>query len=162
MFLGRRGNSRKIKGVRSTAVGYAGGWFPNPNYDIVCNDKTGHAEAVQVQFDPNEVSYEQLLKVFWSIHNPTTKGSQGLDYGKQYRSAIFFHTPQQESIARTLKDELSKSGRFKAMIVTEIQPASKFFHGGRVSPKILHEALWRGRDGKGRARNRNELRLLLS
>ena len=126
-FWGVEESFRKIKGVKSTSVGYTGGWVPNPNYDIVCSDKTGHAEAIQVQFDPNEVSYEQLLKVFWSIHNPTTKDRQGFDYGKQYRSAIFFHTSEQESIARKSKEVLDRSGRFKDRIVTEIQPASQFF-----------------------------------
>jgi peptide-methionine (S)-S-oxide reductase len=127
-FWGVEESFRKIKGVKSTIVGYTGGWFPNPNYEIVCTDKTGHAEAIQLQYDPNEVSYEELLKVFWFIHNPTTKDRQGFDYGRQYRSTIFFHTPEQESIAKRSKDDLEKSGRFKKdSIVTEIVPASQFF-----------------------------------
>jgi peptide-methionine (S)-S-oxide reductase len=126
-FWGVEESFRKIKGVKSTIVGYTGGWFPNPNYEIVCTDKTGHAEAIQVHYDPNEVSYEQLLKVFWSIHNPTTKDRQGFDYGRQYRSTIFFHNPEQESIAKRLKDELDVSGKFKGRIVTEIEPVSQFF-----------------------------------
>ena len=85
-----------IEGVKSTVVGYAGGWFKNPTYRDVCTGKTGHAEAVQIQFDPNEVLYEDLLEVFWSIHNPTTKNRQGPDIGSQYRSMIAYHTPEQE------------------------------------------------------------------
>src|ERR671932_1224692 len=120
-FWGVEEAFREIKGVKSTMVGYTGGWFNNPTYRDVCTDKTGHAEAVQVQFDPNEVSYEELLEVFWSIHNPTTKNRQGFDHGTQYRSAIFYHTPQQEEIARKSKEELEKSGRLKnKKIVIEI------------------------------------------
>ena len=85
-----------IEGVKSTVVGYAGGWFKNPTYRDVCTGKTGHAEAVQIQFDPNEVLYEDLLEVFWSFHNPTTKNRQGPDIGSQYRSMIAYHTPEQE------------------------------------------------------------------
>lgn len=85
-----------IEGVKSTVVGYTGGWFKNPTYRDVCTGKTGHAEAVQIQFDPNEVLYEDLLEVFWSIHNPTTKNRQGPDIGSQYRSMIAYHTPEQE------------------------------------------------------------------
>lgn len=127
MFLGRRDSFRKIRGVKSTVVGYTGGWFPSPTYNIVCSVRTGHAEAVQVHYDPEEITYEELLKVFWSIHNPTTRDYQGLDVGKQYRSMIFFHTPEQESIAKRSMEELEKSGRFKNHIVTEIVPASRFF-----------------------------------
>lgn len=126
-FWGVEESFRKIKGVKSTTVGYTGGWFPNPSYEIVCTDKTGHAEAIQIEYDPNEVTYQELLKVFWSIHNPTTKDRQGFDYGKQYRSAIFFHTVEQESIAKKSKEELERSGRFKDKMVTEIVPASQFF-----------------------------------
>ena len=96
---------RKIKGVRSTMVGYTGGWLEYPTYEHVCTDRTGHAEAIQIMYDPSEVSYADLLEVFWSVHNPTTKNRQGFDYGTQYRSAIFYHTPQQEEIARKSKEE---------------------------------------------------------
>lgn len=90
----------KIKGVKSTRVGYIGGNLQNPTYEDVCTDRTGHAEALQVKYDPKEVSYEELLDLFWSIHNPTTKNRQGPDIGSQYRSIIFYHTPEQESIAK--------------------------------------------------------------
>lgn len=134
-FWGVEESFRKIKGVKSTVVGYTGGWLPNPSYEMVCTDKTGHTEAIQIQYDTNEVSYEQLLRVFWSIHNPTTRDRQGFDYGKQYRSAIFFHTPEQELAAKNSKEELDKSGRFKAGIVTEIVPASKFFNAEEYHQK---------------------------
>jgi peptide-methionine (S)-S-oxide reductase len=127
-FWGVEEEFRKVRGVKSTIVGYTGGWFEYPTYEHVCTDRTGHAEAIQIMYDPKEVSYEDLLNVFWSVHNPTTKNRQGFDYGTQYRSAIFYHTPQQEEIARKSKEELEKSGRFKnKRIVTEIVPASTFY-----------------------------------
>lgn len=125
-FWGVEEAFRKIKGIKSTMVGYTGSTFKNPTYKDVCTDKTGHAEAVQIQYDPSEASYEQLLDVFWSIHDPTTKNRQGPDIGSQYRSMICYHTPEQEAIAKKLKDELEGSGRFKNKIVTEIVPASVF------------------------------------
>jgi len=118
---------RKINGVRSTMVGYTGGKFANPTYEDVCTDGTGHAESVQVQYDPKEVSYEEILEVFWSIHDPTTKNRQGPDIGSQYRSMIAYHTSEQEVIAKKSKEELQKSGKFKNGIVTEIVPASAFY-----------------------------------
>ena len=117
----------KMKGVESTMVGYTGGWLQNPKYKDVCNHNTGHAEAVQILYDPNGVSYEELLDVFWSIHDPTTKNRQGPDIGSQYRSMIAFHTPEQEALARKSIEELRKSGRFGNEIVTEIVPASVFY-----------------------------------
>ena len=126
-FWGIEEEFRKIKGVKSTMVGYTGGRLENPTYEDVCTDKTGHAEAVQVQFDPSEVSYEKLLDVFWSIHDPTTMNRQGPDMGSQYRSMISFHTPEQEEIAKKSKEALERSGRFKNKIVTEILPASIFY-----------------------------------
>jgi peptide-methionine (S)-S-oxide reductase len=143
-FWGVEESFRMIKGVKTTIVGYTGGWFPNPSYDIVCTDKTGHAEAIQIQYDPNQVSYDQLLKVFWSIHNPTTKDRQGFDYGRQYRSAIFYHTPEQQLIAKRSKDDLEKSGRFKDRIVTEIVPASQFFKA-----QDYHQKYYAKRGGGG-------------
>jgi peptide-methionine (S)-S-oxide reductase len=125
-FWGVEESFRKIKGVKSTMVGYTGGRWENPTYNDVCDDLTGHAEAIQLQYDPQEVSYEDLLEVFWSIHNPTTKNRQGFDYGFQYRSVIFYHTPEQELSARRSIEELEKSGRFRNRIVTEIVPAATF------------------------------------
>jgi len=116
----------KIKGVTSTAVGYMGGWLENPTYEDVCTDKTGHAEVVQVEYDPSAVSYEELLATFWGSHDPTTLNRQGPDVGTQYRSAVFFHNEDQEKAARAMKEKLQ--GRFgKRKIVTEISPASKFW-----------------------------------
>ena len=117
----------KIKGVKATRVGYIGGNLPNPTYEDVCTDRTGHAEALQVEYDPKEVSYEELLDLFWSIHNPTTKNRQGPDIGSQYRSTIFYHTPEQERIAKKSKQELDDSTKFQTKIVTEIVPATAFY-----------------------------------
>jgi peptide-methionine (S)-S-oxide reductase len=127
-FWGVEEEFRKVKGIKSTIVGYTGGWFDHPTYEHVCTDKIGHAEAIQIMYDPKEVSYQDLLVLFWSIHNPTTRNRQGFDYGSQYRSAIFYHTPEQEEVASKSKEELEKSGRFKnKKIVTEIIPASTFY-----------------------------------
>src|SRR5512133_2718661 len=127
-FWGVEEAFRKIKGVKSTMVGYTGGRFNNPTYRDVCTDKTGHAEAIQVQFDPNEVSYEDLLSVFWSVHDPTTKNRQGPDIGSQYRSIIAYHSSEQELLAKKSKEDLERSGQFKGRnIVTEILPASTFY-----------------------------------
>jgi len=126
-FWGVEEEFRKLKGVKSTTVGYTGGWSDNPTYNDVCTDRTGHAESIQVKFDPKEVTYSDLLNVFWSAHNPTTKNRQGMDYGTQYRSAIFFHSPEQQALAIKSKEELDGSGRFRDRIVTEIAQASPFY-----------------------------------
>lgn len=118
---------QRIKGVKSTAVGYMGGWLENPTYEQVCTDKTGHAEVVQVEYDPAIVQYEQLLDTFWANHDPTTLNRQGPDVGVQYRSAVFFHSPEQEAAAMAEKDKLERSGRFKKKIVTEVMPAKPFW-----------------------------------
>lgn len=118
---------QRIKGVKSTAVGYMGGWLENPTYDQVCTDRTGHAEVVQVEYDPSVLPYEQLLDIFWNNHDPTTLNRQGPDVGVQYRSAVFFHTPEQEAAANAVKERLEKSGKFKKKIVTEITPAKPFW-----------------------------------
>jgi peptide methionine sulfoxide reductase msrA/msrB len=115
------------KGVVSTKVGYTGGHTENPTYETVCSHTTGHAEAVEVEFDPKKISFEQLLKVFWSIHDPTTLNRQGPDMGDQYRSAIFYHSPEQKQAAEKVKEELSKSGKYTRPIVTEITAAGKFW-----------------------------------
>lgn len=118
---------RQLKGVVSTSVGYAGGSFKNPTYEDVCTGQTGHAEVVELEYDPAKISYDELLKVFWEIHDPTTLNRQGLDIGTQYRSAIFFYNPEQEVAARASKEKLQVSGRYKNPIVTEIVPASEFY-----------------------------------
>ncbi len=118
---------RKIKGVTSTAVGYMGGKTKNPTYEDVCTDETGHAEVVQVEFDPSVVSYSKILDVFWACHDPTTLNRQGPDVGMQYRSVIFCHSQDQEKEARQSKESLQKSGKFKKNIVTEILSAPEFY-----------------------------------
>ncbi len=118
---------RRVKGVTSTSVGYAGGSFENPTYKDVCTGKTGHAETVVVEFDPAQVSYEDLLALFFENHDPTTPNRQGPDVGTQYRSAVFYHTPEQMAAAQAVKEKLEQSRRFKRPIVTEITPASKFY-----------------------------------
>lgn len=126
-FWGVEAAFRKLKGVVSTMVGYAGGTLPNPSYEDVCTDTTGHVEVVQVEFDPSVISYEQLLKVFFEIHDPTTPNRQGPDIGTQYRSVIFYHDFEQGRQAREFKRELEKSGKFKRPIVTEIVAAPSFY-----------------------------------
>lgn len=118
---------RKVKGVKKTEVGFSGGKVENPSYDMVCHGGTGHAEVVQVEFDPKIVSYEKLLDVFWEIHNPTTKNRQGLDIGEQYRSVIFYHNEKQKEIALKSKEKLENSGKYKKPIVTEIVPFMGFY-----------------------------------
>ena len=125
-FWGVEDTFMKKKGVKATSVGYTGGNFSNPTYKDVCTDKTGHAEAIQLRFDPREVSYEELLDLFWSIHDPTTKNRQGPDIGSQYRSTIFYHTAEQENIAKKSKQDLDDS-KFQNKIVTEIVPATTFY-----------------------------------
>jgi peptide-methionine (S)-S-oxide reductase len=126
-FWGVEAAFRKIEGVASTTVGYAGGSFKDPTYKDVCSGKTGHAEVVQVEYDPSKVSYEELLRVFWNIHDPTTLNRQGPDIGTQYRSAVFFHNPEQEAAATASKQKLQSSGRYQKSIETEITPASEFY-----------------------------------
>ena len=116
----------QLKGVQSVESGYIGGKTPKPTYDEICGGRSGHAEAVQVAFDPREVSYEDLLGVFFTIHDPTTLNRQGNDVGTQYRSAIFFHSPEQEATARNVVAKLTKDKLFGEPIVTEIVPATEF------------------------------------
>ena len=125
-FWGVEEAFRNLKGVTSTTVGYTGGTIKNPSYEDVCTGRTGHAEAVEVEFDPAQVSYSDLLSVFWKIHDPTTLNRQGPDVGTQYRSAIFFRDADQEAAARSSKDALRKAGTFARPVVTEIIPASEF------------------------------------
>lgn len=130
---------RKTKGVKSTQVGYIGGKLANPTYEEVCTDSTGHAEAVQVEFDPNEISYDELLKVFWNNHDPTSLNRQGPDIGHQYRSAIFFHSEEQKKIALKSKEELESSGKFQKRIVTEIVPAPEFYKAEEYHQKYFQK-----------------------
>lgn len=126
-FWGVEAAFRRVRGVLSTAVGYMGGTLKNPTYKDVCTDKTGHAEVVQVEYDSSKVSYDDLLKLFWEIHDPTTLNRQGPDVGTQYRSVIFFHTPEQEAVARAYKEKLQRSAVYERPIMTEIAPASEFY-----------------------------------
>jgi peptide-methionine (S)-S-oxide reductase len=126
-FWGVEATFRKVAGVRSALVGYSGGSFENPSYEDVCSGKTGHAEVVQLEYDPSEASYEDLLEVFWNCHDPTTVNRQGPDIGTQYRSAVFFHDTDQESAAITFKEKLQSSGRYPSPIVTEITAAEAFY-----------------------------------
>jgi peptide-methionine (S)-S-oxide reductase len=126
-FWGVEDAFMQLEGVTETQVGYIGGHTENPTYREVCGDTTGHAEAVEVNFDPQVVSYETLLDLFWQLHDPTTLNRQGPDIGSQYRSAIFYHNPAQQQIAHASKDRWQESGRFSRPIVTEIVPAAMFY-----------------------------------
>jgi peptide methionine sulfoxide reductase msrA/msrB len=126
-FWGVEETFRHIPGVLATRVGYTGGVQPNPTYEQVCTDRTGHAEAVRLEYDPGRATYDQLLDAFWALHDPTQKDRQGPDVGRQYRSAIFFHTPFQEFAARASARRLEESGRYRRPLATEITPAGPFY-----------------------------------
>ncbi len=126
-FWGVEAAFRRVPGVISTQVGYMGGTLRNPTYKDVCTDQTRHAEVVEVTYDPAKVFYNQLLKVFWEIHDPTTLNRQGPDVGTQYRSVIFFHAPEQEAAARASKEKLEQARMYKRPIVTEVTTASEFW-----------------------------------
>ena len=126
-FWGVEATFRTIPGVSDVMVGYTGGHTENPSYEAVCRKDTGHAEAVEITFDPSQLSYEALLNVFWDSHNPTTLNRQGPDVGTQYRSAIFYHSPDQQAVATESKTKAQESGRFASPIVTEITEASTFY-----------------------------------
>ncbi len=126
-FWGVESAFRQVPGVVETAVGYTGGTKDNPTYEQVCTGSTGHAEAVEVTYDPERVSYDDLLNVFWSNHNPTTKNRQGWDVGSQYRSAVFFHSPEQQAAAEVSKEEIQAGLHWPKKVVTEIEPASTFW-----------------------------------
>ena len=126
-FWGVEAAFRKAKGVLATSAGYAGGDVKHPSYEQVCSSSTGHAEAVRIEYDPFKVSYEELLEVFWTIHDPTQLNRQGPDVGNQYRSAIFFHDLEQERAAIKSKKALQRSGKFPRDIVTEIKSAADFY-----------------------------------
>ncbi len=142
-FWGVEAAFRRVRGVVATTVGYTGGHYPDPSYEDVCSHKTGHAEAVRVMFDPGRVSYEELLQVFWSCHDPTLRNRQGPDVGSQYRSAVFCHGPEQEAAARASRDELDQSGRYSRAIATEIVPASTFYPAEEYHQRYLEK---QGRD----------------
>jgi peptide-methionine (S)-S-oxide reductase len=138
-FWGVEAAFRAVPGVVGTTVGYSGGNFPNPTYHDVCSGRTGHAEAVEVEFDPEKVSYQDLLRVFWENHDPTTLNRQGPDVGTQYRSAIFFHTPEQEAAALASKQELERTGAYKRPIVTAILPAAPFYRAEEYHQQYLEK-----------------------
>ena len=136
-FWGVEAAFRQIHGVLQTAVGYTGGHVPDPTYERVCRHGTGHAEAVEVWFDPDQISYAQLLETFWRIHNPTTRNRQGFDFGSQYRSAIFYHDAGQQEAAITSRDAAQQSVR--RQIVTEITPASAFYRAEEYHQRYLEK-----------------------
>jgi peptide-methionine (S)-S-oxide reductase len=138
-FWGVEATFRQTKGVKATAVGYAGGRLENPTYEDVCYRDTGHAEVVQVEFDPSHVSYEDLLGIFFENHDPTTVNRQGPDIGEQYRSAIFYHSEEQREAAERLKQRLDESGRFRRPIVTEITPAPAFYRAEEYHQRYLEK-----------------------
>ena len=138
-FWGVEAAFRQVPGVKSTQVGYAGGHTTNPTYKDVCTDETGHAEVVLVEYDPEAVSYADLLNVFWNCHNPTTLNRQGPDVGTQYRSAIYYANAEQKRLAEESKQKLATSGKFQNPIVTEITPAPEFFRGEEYHQQYLEK-----------------------
>ncbi|MFB3149892.1 MAG: peptide-methionine (S)-S-oxide reductase MsrA [Alphaproteobacteria bacterium] len=144
-FWGVEAQFRQVKGVTSATVGYSGGAMEDPSYEDVCSGKTGHAEVVEVIFDPETISYDQLLDVFWSIHDPTTLNRQGPDVGSQYRSAIFTHDSGQVAAARASKERLQSSAGNTREIVTEITPATAFYRAEDYHQQYLKKARGRRR-----------------
>ena len=138
-FWGIEAAFRRIPGVVDAAVGYSGGNTVNPTYQDVCTDETGHAEVVQVTFDPAKVTYDELLDAFWKMHNPTQKNRQGPDFGSQYRTAIFFHSPEQEAAAKKSKAALDASKKFAQPVATEITPAGPFYRAEEYHQKYLEK-----------------------
>jgi peptide-methionine (S)-S-oxide reductase len=138
-FWGIEAAFRRVPGVIDAEVGYSGGKTENPTYRDVCTDTTGHAEVVQVTFDPEKLSYEQLLDVFWTIHDPTQVNRQGPDFGKQYRTAIFFHSPEQEAAAKKSKQALEASGKLRKPVATEITAAGPFWRAEEYHQRYLEK-----------------------
>jgi len=138
-FWGIEAAFRRVPGVLDAVSGYSGGHTQNPSYQEVCTDTTGHAEVVQVTFDPEKVSYDQLLNVFWTIHDPTQVNRQGPDYGAQYRTAIFFHSPEQEAAAKKSKQALEASGKLRRPVATEITPAGPFWRAEEYHQRYLEK-----------------------
>jgi peptide-methionine (S)-S-oxide reductase len=138
-FWGVEAEFRKLKGVQNTVVGYEGGNTPHPTYEEVCGHKTGHAEVVQVEYNPNEVSYQDLLNVFWENHDPTQVNRQGPDVGTQYRSVIFYDNEDQKRLAEQSKKERAESGRYRRPIATEIVPATEFWRAEEYHQQYLEK-----------------------
>ncbi|MDX9973839.1 MAG: peptide-methionine (S)-S-oxide reductase MsrA [FCB group bacterium] len=138
-FWGVEATFRKLKGVTETAVGYSGGSKEKPTYEEVCTDRTGHAEVVEIEYDPAQITYEELLTVFWENHDPTTPNRQGPDVGSQYRSVVFYHSPEQKALAEKSKETLEKSGKFKRPIVTRIEPAATFWRAEDYHQQYLEK-----------------------
>lgn len=138
-FWGVEATFREVEGVTATRVGYLGGTFKNPTYRDVCSGRTGHAEVVEVTYDPEKVSYDDLLKVFWENHDPTQLNRQGPDHGEQYRTAIFFHSPEQEAEAQASKQRLEQAGRYRKPIVTQIAPATEFYEAEDYHQQYLEK-----------------------
>jgi peptide-methionine (S)-S-oxide reductase len=138
-FWGVEAAFRRVHGVLETTVGYTGGTLENPTYEDVCTGETGHAEVVQVEYDPTKVTYHDLLKVFWEIHDPTTFNRQGPDVGTQYRSAIFYHLPEQEISAKKSLEDLQRQGVYGNPIVTEIGPAPTFYKAEDYHQRYLEK-----------------------
>ena len=131
----------QVKGVESTQAGYIGGVLDNPTYEDVCSGRTGHAEAIELEYDPSVTSYEELLMIFWNNHNPTTINQQGPDLGEQYRSVVFFHNQEQEDTANKVKEKLQDAAikKFGKKIITEIVPTKKFFRAEEYHQKYLEK-----------------------
>jgi len=138
-FWSKEHSFRKLKGVISTRVGYTGGHYPEPSYRDVCSDKTGHTEAVEIVFDSKIITYEDLLDVFWDIHNPTTMNRQGADVGSQYRSAIFYLSEEQKKKVLRSKEKLEQSKRYRHPIVTEIIPATEFWQAEEYHQRYVEK-----------------------
>lgn len=138
-FWGVEAAFRETEGVLATAVGYEGGHTQDPTYQDVCTDLTGHAEVVEVEYDPQKVTYEQLLQVFWENHDPTQLNRQGPDVGTQYRSAVFYHSPAQEAAAQSSKSALESSGKLRRPVVTEIIPAQTFYRAEEYHQQYLEK-----------------------
>jgi peptide-methionine (S)-S-oxide reductase len=138
-FWGVEAQFQQLPGVTATAVGYEGGTHDNPTYQQVCTDRTGHAEAVDIDYDPAQITYERLLDAFFSLHDPTQLNRQGPDRGTQYRSAIFFHSPEQEAAAKAFVERLTAEKRFPKPIVTQVVPAETFWRAEEYHQKYLEK-----------------------
>ena len=136
-FWGVEATFRQLEGVTDAAVGYEGGRTQNPTYHDVCTDRTGHVEVVELDFDPQIISYEALLRRFFTLHDPTQLNRQGPDVGSQYRSVIFYHSPEQQAVAQRVIEELSASGQFRRPIVTSVEPAQTFYRAEEYHQRYL-------------------------